>query len=286
MSTWSRRAGSAARDVTSTWSTYAVRAAGSDEDTGRWSRSSCWPWSTPTDAAGGTEQYQVPLAYYAEAQERLAHALVGTWQDDELGEVHAYDAMHDRYATTLCSRRSTRRQPVRGTERSALVFAPAPGHDLDLEHPLDLFSGEQSNSSMAFGEDALMKVFRKVNPGRNPDIVIHGALTKRESEHVAALYGWLELVPTDSYEEPVAARDAPAVPAHRSRLGAGDRERPRPVRRGRPACCRGGWRQPSGPPRPHGDPLFPEAPVPPENADPAPSDPPRPHGDPADGLPG
>jgi hypothetical protein len=44
--------------------------------------------------------------------------------------------------------------------------------------------------------------------------------------------------------------------------------------------------QPSDVPRPHGDPLFPETPVPLDNADPAPSDPPRPHGDPADGLPG
>jgi maltokinase len=36
-------------------------------------------------------------------------------------------------------------------------------------------------------------VFRKVTPGRNPDVVIHRALTEQGSEHVAALYGWLEL---------------------------------------------------------------------------------------------
>ena len=48
-----------------------------------------------------TETYQVPLAYYAEEQERLEHALVGSWDDDELGAVHAYDAVHDREATAL-----------------------------------------------------------------------------------------------------------------------------------------------------------------------------------------
>jgi maltokinase len=37
-----------------------------------------------------------------------------------------------------------------------------------------------------------MKVFRKVTPGRNPDIEVHEALTQAGSEHVAALYGWLE----------------------------------------------------------------------------------------------
>jgi maltokinase len=74
-----------------------------------------------------------------------------------------------------------------------LTFYRLPGHDLDLDSHSTLFSGEQSNSSVAFGEDSLMKVFRKVTPGRNPDVVIHKALTEQESEHVAALYGWLEL---------------------------------------------------------------------------------------------
>ncbi len=84
-----------------------------------------------------------------------------------------------------------------------------------------------------------MKVFRKVTPGRNPDIVIHRALTERDNEHVAALYGWLE-----TGDEPAGpARDAAAVPAHRERrLGARARQRPRPVRRGRPARRRGGRR--------------------------------------------
>jgi maltokinase len=49
-------------------------------------------------ADGQSELYQVPLAYYSEAQERIAHALVGIWRDEELGEVHAYDALHDRFA--------------------------------------------------------------------------------------------------------------------------------------------------------------------------------------------
>jgi maltokinase len=39
-----------------------------------------------------------------------------------------------------------------------------------------------------------MKVFRKVTPGVNPDIAIHQVLTEAGSSHVAALYGWLDLV--------------------------------------------------------------------------------------------
>jgi maltokinase len=139
-------------------------------------------------ADGESETYQVPLAYYAEQQQRLEHALVGSWDDDELGQVHAYDAVHDREATAFWLRAFDA-----GATVGDLTFHRLPGHELDLESHSTLFSGEQSNSSVAFGEDSLMKVFRKVTSGLNPDVVIHKVLTEQESDHVAALYGWLEL---------------------------------------------------------------------------------------------
>jgi len=151
-------------------------------------------------ADGDTETYQVPLAYYPEAQDRLEHALVGTWEDAELasdggGPLHAYDALHDREATSVYLRGFERaaREDDGSYDLGGLRFHRLPGHDLDVESHSSLFSGEQSNSSLAFGEDSLMKVFRKVTAGPNPDIVIHRALTESGSEHVAALYGWLEL---------------------------------------------------------------------------------------------
>jgi maltokinase len=73
-----------------------------------------------------------------------------------------------------------------------LTFHRLPGHQLDTTAHSALFAGEQSNSSVAYGEDALMKVFRKVTPGVNPDIEIHTVLTELGSDHVAALYGWVE----------------------------------------------------------------------------------------------
>ena len=77
-----------------------------------------------------------------------------------------------------------------------------PGHELDLTTHSTLFSGEQSNSSVVFGDDSLMKVFRKVTPGDNPDIEIHEALTEAGNDNVAALYGWLE-VPGHDGEPPL-----------------------------------------------------------------------------------
>ncbi len=146
---------------------------------------------------GDREFYQLPLAYYAEPQERIAHALVGAWRDDELGEVHAYDAMHDRFATHQWLTGFARQ-----LETDDMVFHRLEGHELDLDVHSSLFSGEQSNSSVRFGEDSLMKVFRKVTPGRNPDVEIHDALTRAGSDHIAELYGWVE-APAHGHDEPL-----------------------------------------------------------------------------------
>ena len=136
---------------------------------------------------GDQESYQVPIAYYAEPQGRLEHAQIGHWEDPELGAVHAYDALHDREVTILWLRAFES-----GHDDGRLAFHRLPGHDLDLTTHSTLFSGEQSNSSLAFGEDSLMKVFRKITVGRNPDIDIHAKLTEAGSDHIAALYGWVE----------------------------------------------------------------------------------------------
>lgn len=148
-----------------------------------------------TYADGDTELYQVPLAFYTEPQERLGHALIGEWDDDDLGRTWVYDALHDREAMALWLRAF---DVAANATRGLLHFHRVPGHDLDLEAHSTLFSGEQSNSSVAFGDDALMKVFRKVTPGVNPDIAIHHVLTEAGSTHVAALYGWLDLVDEDT----------------------------------------------------------------------------------------
>ncbi|MCY7396775.1 MAG: hypothetical protein LH468_11630 [Nocardioides sp.] len=144
-----------------------------------------------TDVAAGShdahETYQVPLALYTDAQTRLDHAFLGWWEDPERGWVHAYDAVHDRWAMDLWLRAFDT-----AVVTDQLSFQRVSQHALDLESHSTLFSGEQSNSSVAYGDDALLKVFRKVTPGPNPDITVHRLLTQSGSEHVAALYGWLE----------------------------------------------------------------------------------------------
>ncbi|RNM11485.1 maltokinase N-terminal cap-like domain-containing protein [Nocardioides pocheonensis] len=131
---------------------------------------------------GETAAYQVPMAAYEEQQERISHAFVGEWDDR-----YHYDAVHDRESMQRwleAFAAATMAQPHGAFHRTA-------EHDLDLESHSTLFSGEQSNSSVAFGEDSLMKLFRRVTTGPNPDIEILEALTRAENTHVAPLYGYV-----------------------------------------------------------------------------------------------
>ncbi len=144
---------------------------------------------------GDVEVYQVPLALYTDPEHRLDHAFVGWWEDPEVGWTHAYDAVHDREAMAAYLRAFA--FPPDGP----LTFHRLPGEELDPTAQSTPFTGEQSNSSVAFGEQALLKIFRRVTPGMNPDIEIHEVLTRAGSDNVAALYGWLEADGFEPFEK-------------------------------------------------------------------------------------
>ncbi|GAB4005898.1 maltokinase N-terminal cap-like domain-containing protein [Nocardioides ultimimeridianus] len=134
-------------------------------------------------APAETELYQLPFALYDEPQPRLEHAHVGRWPDGRT----AYDAVHDSAAMHVL---------MGASDWHRLGGWPELGEDVVAS----AFSGEQSNSTVLFGEEAALKVFRKVTPGENPDITTHRALTEAGSTHVAELYGWLEAGSADGTE--------------------------------------------------------------------------------------
>src|SRR5258707_822935 len=59
---------------------------------------------------------------------------------------------------------------------------------------------EQTNTSLVFGDESILKVFRRLFPGPNPDLEVNTALATLGSAHVAEPLGWaearLEGVPT------------------------------------------------------------------------------------------
>ena len=128
------------------------------------------------------EIYQVPVSFRDVPDGRLDHVLVG-----EAEGRYAYDALHDKDATAELLHRFDAQDRGNG-----LSFHTEPGAELPLGEPSLVLTAEQSNTSLAYGDAALLKVFRRVVPGVNPDIEVHDALTRRGSEYVAPLLGWLD----------------------------------------------------------------------------------------------
>ncbi len=138
-------------------------------------------------ADGAEDTYQFPVAFLREADPALEHALVGALRHPELGDVVCYDAVFLREATArLFEGFIARRQ---GSE---IEFHVVDGAAVPDTAPIGaVITAEQSNTSIVYGQDAILKLFRRLSAGSNPDIEVHDALTRAGSEHVAALLGWM-----------------------------------------------------------------------------------------------
>ncbi|MEO7979534.1 MAG: aminoglycoside phosphotransferase [Sporichthyaceae bacterium] len=143
---------------------------------------------TVTYEDGDTETYQLPLVAYDRTQEHLAHAFVGEETDADGRLRHLYDALHDKDATVHW---------IDGIDGEVTVPGIAFHRDLALSElppggPSIVVGAEQSNTSVIFGDTVILKVFRKVSPGVNPDIEVHSALAAAGSTHIATPLGWVE----------------------------------------------------------------------------------------------
>lgn len=134
-----------------------------------------------TDEEGGTERYQLLLGRLDdEVPQRLQHAVIGEADGDVL-----YDAAHDVEATAALLDLI-----AGGSEHAGLLCSSIA--DLDTSLPSRVMGAEQSNTSVVYGEDYILKLFRRVQPGLNPDLEISRALAAAGSPHVAAPLGWVE----------------------------------------------------------------------------------------------
>jgi maltokinase len=143
---------------------------------------------TVTYDDGDTETYQLPLVWHAEQVDALMHVLVGEGVDEHGGRVYIFDALHDKAATELWWQGITSSSVGDGW---AFHRDPSAA-ELPEAGPSLVVGAEQSNTSLIFGDTVILKVFRKVSPGVNPDIEIHSALASAGSTAIARTLGWLE----------------------------------------------------------------------------------------------
>jgi maltokinase len=141
-----------------------------------------WHLLVEVTQGGGGDLYQVPVSIRDHPGDRLDHVLLG-----EIEGRFAYDALHDKEATAELLRRFAAEDQL-----DFLTFHTEPGASLPLGEQSLVLTAEQSNTSLAYGDVALLKVFRRLVPGVNPDVEIHDALTRVDCEYIAPLLGWLD----------------------------------------------------------------------------------------------
>jgi maltose alpha-D-glucosyltransferase/alpha-amylase len=151
---------------------------------------------------GPAEVYQIPLAFAAgsEAQRLLSAEPASVWARVQLADraetAALYDPLCDAAFLLALLGLFDGQAPLPGVfgrlvARQSGAFGTLRG---DVERPLDarLLQVEQSNSSISYGERLVLKLFRRVEMGLNPDLEINARLTERGFSHVPPLAGALE----------------------------------------------------------------------------------------------
>lgn len=131
---------------------------------------------------GAPERYQVVVRWgpgSGAAGDPDARAVIGAD-----GDRTAYDALHDPGSAHHLLELIDGSASIGGVD-----FVKEPGVALPLEATPKVSSAEQSNTSVIFGKEAMLKVFRRITSGINPDIELNRALGRAGNEHVARLLG-------------------------------------------------------------------------------------------------
>ncbi len=134
----------------------------------------------------GSERYQVFVGLDAHPPEEFAAAATIGSDGDRVG----YDALYDpAIANRILA------LVAAGATVGELRFVPEPDADLPVDTPARVSEVEQSNTSVVFDSAAILKVFRRVSNGVNPDVELNRVLGRAGVPHVARLLGAIETAP-------------------------------------------------------------------------------------------
>ncbi|HXQ57600.1 MAG TPA: phosphotransferase [Actinomycetes bacterium] len=146
--------------------------------------------ATVAYADGGVERYHVPVGHDRglEARrltDRVPDAVI--YETRGPGGGPFYDAAHDERLGGVYLDLISRSAAV-----EELRFARMPEWTETLRGPGRLLGAEQSNSSLVFGNRLILKLFRLLEPGVNPELEVTRALAGAGFEACAAPLGWIE----------------------------------------------------------------------------------------------
>ncbi|MEU6452602.1 MULTISPECIES: maltokinase [unclassified Streptomyces] len=151
------------------------------------------PGPAPGGAPSAGDCYQLLLGVREQPSPRLGRAIIGQVQDGPLAGRTVYDALHDPRTAQLLLERL--RHPGKA---GPLRFEADPARPVPGGLAPRLLDAEQSNSSLIYGDEFILKLFRRVQPGVNPDLEVPDALARQGCGRVPAPVAWMRT--THPYE--------------------------------------------------------------------------------------
>ncbi|MEV6944685.1 maltokinase [Streptomyces sp. NPDC051172] len=139
----------------------------------------------PSGATPAGDCYQLLLGVRRHVSPRLGRALIGRAEEGPLAGLTVYDALQDPRSAQLLLERL--RQPGAA---GPLRFEADPSVHVPAGLVPRVLETEQSNSSLVYGDEFILKVFRRVQPGINPDLEVPSALAGQGCGRVPAPVAW------------------------------------------------------------------------------------------------
>jgi maltokinase len=130
-----------------------------------------------------TDYYQLLVGVRNDVPGRLEHAVIGPAGDGRT----AYDGLHDAELT-----RTLLDGIAADAETGPLIMHKVAGASFGTGLDSLVLGAEQSNTSLIFGQESILKVFRRLAPGPNPDLEVTAALANLGSPQIAEPLGWIE----------------------------------------------------------------------------------------------
>jgi predicted trehalose synthase len=141
----------------------------------------------------------VEIAERVALNERLLLALVQTRFATGTHELYqllvtegTFDALTEPELALELVRRMESSTEIDGAEGRFAFYRTGGLPPLAEDARARLVGVEQSNSSVVFEDRVVLKLFRKLEPGINPELELLRFLTGREFESIAPLYGWYD----------------------------------------------------------------------------------------------
>ncbi|MFI1167414.1 maltokinase [Streptomyces sp. NPDC020801] len=143
------------------------------------------PAPAGTSAPPPADCYQLLLGVRQQLAPRLHRAFIGRPVEGPLAGLAVYDALYDPRSAQLLLERLRRPGTAGPLRFEADPSVPIPGGLVPR-----LLDAEQSNSSIVYGDEFILKVFRRIQPGVNPDLEVPWALARQDCSRVPAPVAW------------------------------------------------------------------------------------------------